>query len=107
MQYTCTLRLNKAADAVHTEWSPNTPDPKEFVVGDEILFTSVDGDWRVEFVDSPFASTTVPQTFSAPVDQPQTGSLLRDGQFNFDCIIVSGGKAIGYDGAGDDLRVRK
>lgn len=107
MEYTCTLRLTKAGDAVQSEWSAQTPDTKEFVVGDRITFVSPDGDWRVEFIDSPFASTTVPQTFSAPVGLMQSSNLMRDGDYSFDCIIVSGGQTIGYSGAGDDFRVRR
>jgi hypothetical protein len=107
--YTCTLNLNPTKTAVATSWSSNTPDPKVFSPGDEVVFTSPVGDWRVEFIDSPFDSTTVPKTLSAPVNEARGSVLVRGREnptFPFDCIIVVDGETIGWNGGGDDIRVK-
>ena len=103
--YTCSLELNQSSQVV-TQWNP--PKPDHFSQHDQITFTSQQGVWRVEFINSPFGLTPEPQTFSASAGQSRTDTIaVAEGDFPFDCILVVNGRTIGYEGdsPGDDITV--
>lgn len=102
-QYTCNLRSDGNLNG-RTEWTPAKP--TEFAAGDAIYFTSSDGDWTVQFNDSPFQPTAMGQLFTGKMNSRDGAALRsgREGTFPFKCSLTAGGKPSTWPIGGDDIR---
>jgi len=103
--YRCTL--TQTANGGATKWDP--PKPEGFEIGDQIVFGSFDGVWKISFGDSPFDPLPVLREFGGNPKEEQKGTLVRTGDFPCDCALNVDGQAVinwnGAGGRGDDVRI--
>src|SRR4051812_33710844 len=99
--YRCTLKFADAAKTqVVAPYDPTDLELGKFFNGDDITFTSSDGNWHVIFVESPFDDTGDPLIIGGDVNEERRfffNIRAEERKFPFRCLIEKDGQPVGWD----------